>query len=69
MRSLGEVVNNAMSLIEEQSEQLVGILPKSYTDFADGILSELLRILTILHWMKWEEILSEEFMNIFSISL
>ena len=44
MRSLGEVVNNAMSLIEEQSEQLVGILPKSYTDFADGILSELLRI-------------------------
>ena len=44
MTSLGEVVNNAMALIEEQSEQLVGVLPKSYTDFSDEILSELLRI-------------------------
>lgn len=44
MTSLGEVVNNAMQLIEEQSEQLVGVLPKSYTDFSDEILSELLRI-------------------------
>ena len=42
--SLGEVVNNAMSLIEDQSEQLVGVLPKSYTEFSDEILSELLRI-------------------------
>ena len=44
MTSLGEVVNHAMQLIEEQSEQLTGILPKSYTDFSDEILSELLRI-------------------------
>ena len=44
MNSLGEVVNNAMNLIEEQSEQLVGVLPKSYTDFSDAILFELLRI-------------------------
>lgn len=44
MNSLGEVVNNAMHLIEDQSEQLVGVLPKSYTDFSDEILSELLRI-------------------------
>lgn len=44
MNSLGAVVNNAMSLIEEQSEQLAGVLPKTYTDFLDGILSELLRI-------------------------
>ena len=44
MHSLGEVVNNAMQLIEEQSEQLTGVLPKSYTDFSDEILSELLRI-------------------------
>lgn len=44
MNSLGAVVNNAMSLIEEQSEQLAGVLPKTYTDFSDGILSELLRI-------------------------
>lgn len=44
MNSLGEVVNNAMLLIEEQSQQLVGVLPKTYTDFSDEILSELLRI-------------------------
>lgn len=44
MNSLGEVVNNAMQLIEDQSEQLVGVLPKSYTDFSDEILAELLRI-------------------------
>lgn len=44
MTSLGEVVNNAMQLIEEQSEQLTGVLPKSYTDFSDELLSELLRI-------------------------
>lgn len=44
MNSIGEVVNNAMQLIEDQSEQLVGVLPKSYTDFSDEILSALLRI-------------------------
>lgn len=44
MTSLGEVVNNAMQLIEDQREQLVGVLPNSYTDFSDEILSELLRI-------------------------
>lgn len=44
MNSLGEVVNNAMQLIEDQSEQLTGVLPKSYTDFSDELLSELLRI-------------------------
>ncbi len=44
MNSLGEVVNNAMQLIEAQSEQLKGVLPKSYTDFRDDLLAELLRI-------------------------
>ncbi len=44
MNSLGEVVNNAMMLIEDQSEQLKGVLPKSYTDFKDDLLAELLRI-------------------------
>lgn len=44
MTSLGEVVNNAMQLIEDQSEQLIGVLPKSYTDFSDELLSEFLRI-------------------------
>ena len=44
MNSLGEVVNNAMQLIEDQSEQLTGVLPKSYTDFSNELLAELLRI-------------------------
>ena len=43
MNSLGEVVNNAMELVEQQSEQLAGVLPKSYTDFSDELLGELLR--------------------------
>ena len=41
---IGKAVNRAMELIEEQSEQLVGVLPKEYTMFTDEILSELLRI-------------------------
>lgn len=42
--SLGEAVNNAMELVEQQSEQLAGVLPKTYTMFADELLAELLRI-------------------------
>ena len=44
MNSLGEAVNNAMELVEKQSEQLSGVLPKSYTMFSDELLAELLRI-------------------------
>lgn len=44
MNSLGEVVNNAMELVEAQSEQLAGVLPKTYTMFSDELLAELLRI-------------------------
>lgn len=43
-QQLGEAVNHAMVLVEEQSEQLTGILPKSYTMFSDELLRELLRI-------------------------
>ena len=43
-KPLGEAVNHAMTLVEEQSEQLTGILPKSYTMFSDELLRELLRI-------------------------
>ena len=41
---LGEAVNHAMTLVEGQSEQLTGILPKSYTMFSDELLRELRRI-------------------------
>ncbi len=44
MGSLGEAVNNAMELVEQQSEQLSGVLPKTYTVFSDELLAELLRI-------------------------
>lgn len=44
MNSLGEVVNHAMELVEAQSEQLTGVLPKEYTNFTDDLLAELLRI-------------------------
>lgn len=42
--SIGEIVNHAMELVEAQSEQLAGVLPKEYTKFPDDLLSELLRI-------------------------
>lgn len=42
--SLGAAVNNAMSLVEDQSDQLKGVLPKEYTIFSDELLSELFRI-------------------------
>ena len=44
MNSLGEVVNNAMRLVEMESEQLKGVLPTEYTIFSDELLAELLRI-------------------------
>ena len=44
MNSLGEVVNHAMELVEAQSAQLEGVLPKEYTIFSDELLAELLRI-------------------------
>lgn len=44
MGSLGEAVNNAMELVEQQSAQLSGVLPKTYTMFSDELLAELLRI-------------------------
>ena len=43
INSLGEAVNNAMHLVEEQSEQLQGVLPQEYTMFSDELLAELLR--------------------------
>ena len=44
INSLGEAVNNAMQFVEDQSEQLTGVLPKTYTSFTDDLLRELLRI-------------------------
>ena len=41
---LGKAVNEAMELIEEQSSQLIGVLPKTYTSFHNDLLRELLRI-------------------------
>ncbi len=40
----GKAVNEAMELIEAESAQLNGILPKTYTSFKNDLLKELLRI-------------------------
>ena len=47
INTLGEAVNNAMSLIEKESSQLEGILPNSYNEFTDGLLRELIRIFNL----------------------
>ena len=44
INSLGEAVNNAMRLVEDQNDILIGVLPKSYCDFQENLLRELLRI-------------------------
>lgn len=41
---MGQAINHAMELIEEQSTQLRGILPKNYTILQNDLLRELLRI-------------------------
>ncbi len=41
---MGQAINNAMELIEAQSAQLKGILPKNYTILQNDLLRELLRI-------------------------
>lgn len=41
---MGQAINRAMELIESQSTQLKGILPKNYTILQNDLLRELLRI-------------------------
>jgi len=41
---MGQAINHAMELIEQQSAQLKGILPKNYTILQNDLLRELLRI-------------------------
>lgn len=41
---IGKAVNHAMELLEAQSAQLAGILPKTYDSFKDDLLRDLLRI-------------------------
>ncbi len=41
---MGQAINNAMDLIEQQSAQLTGVLPKNYTILQNDLLRELLRI-------------------------
>lgn len=44
INSLGEAINYAMELVERQSSQLQGVLPRTYTEFPESLLRELLRI-------------------------
>lgn len=42
--NMGQAINHAMELVEAQSAQLKGILPKNYTILQNDLLRELLRI-------------------------
>ena len=44
LNSLGDIINNAMHLIEKEATSLNGILPKTYNDFSNEILNRLLRV-------------------------
>ena len=41
---MGKAINHAVELIEEQSAQLKGVLPKNYTILKNSLLRDLLRI-------------------------
>jgi len=41
---IAEAINNAMKLIEAEYTDLVGILPKSYQEFDDKLLRDLVRV-------------------------
>lgn len=41
---MGECINEAMKAIEEEYDNLTGVLPKNYTIFSNELLKELLRI-------------------------
>ena len=70
MTSLGEIVNNAMQLIEDQSEQLTGVLPKRVIPISlmNCCLKFFVFSITV-HWMKWAAILLVVSTNISSTSL
>lgn len=45
--NLGKALNDAMASIEEENEDLKGVLPRAYTRLVNSILIELLRLLGI----------------------
>lgn len=67
---MGRAINRAMELIEEQSAQLKGVLPKNYTILQNDLLRELLRIFnnSAFNEMKDDVIgrIYEYFLNKFS---
>lgn len=67
---MGQAINHAMELIEEQSAQLKGVLPKNYTILQNELLRELLRIFnnSAFNEMKDDVIgrIYEYFLNKFS---
>ena len=43
MRNIGKAINEAMGLIEEENEDLRGVLPKNYNPIKNWTLIELLK--------------------------
>jgi type I restriction enzyme M protein len=44
--NLGKAINEAMAAVEEENEDLKGVLPRAYTQLDNSILVELLRLLS-----------------------
>ena len=44
--NIGKAINEAMTLIEKENEDLKGVLPKTYNRFKNNLLAELLRLMS-----------------------
>jgi type I restriction enzyme M protein len=69
--NIGEAINNAMKLIEEENEDLKGILPKNYTSLENSLLITLLRLFSQIPLDKEGDMLGriyEYFLGKFAMS-
>jgi len=55
--NIGEAINNAMKLIEDENEDLKGILPKNYTSLENNLLVTLLRLFSQIPMDKEGDVL------------
>ena len=53
LNSLGEVVNNAMELVEQQSEQLQGVLPRTTPSSRMSCWGNCCASSTMMRWTMW----------------
>ena len=63
---LGDAIDNTMKLIEDEYENLKGVLPKNFSIFSKDLLRELLRIFNKEVLQKPKAICLARFTNTFS---